>query len=367
MLQELTELISILLPLRDLEIYQLIWKSIIIDYGILFILCGLSIKLALAPFHMWSLDIYESSPTNSSIFFAVFLKISLFIIIIRFCYTCFYPNKKIWGLYFLVIGLLSIFIGSFGGVTQKRLKTLLAYSSISHMGYLLLPLSTGSYFSIEVFIFYISIYMLTSLCAWSVLLFLRIKNNKISYKYSKELGDLSGLGVTHKGFSFLWAILLLSLAGIPPLIGFVSKLVVFFILIKNNYFFSILSILLFSVISTFYYIRILKVIYFENTLVGKLYYPIKIKKTLLLTCLIFILILLFFNPTGLYLISHSIALNLPDCFPFLHIGNITDKQVFVYPLCAMDTLDTLTNIINLYNNNKPLDVNGNYIPIILPK
>jgi NADH-quinone oxidoreductase subunit N len=108
-----------LLPQRDLAYYDLAWKSIIIEYSLLFILCGLSIKLALAPFHLWSLEVYEGSPTNSTIFFATITKISLFIVIIRLCYVCFYPHKRFWEFYLLIIGLISIFVGSFGGITQK--------------------------------------------------------------------------------------------------------------------------------------------------------------------------------------------------------------------------------------------------------
>jgi NADH-quinone oxidoreductase subunit N len=217
------------------------------------------------------------------------------------------------------------------------------------MGYSFIALSTGNYSGVEASMFYTSVYMLSSLCAWSVLLCLRIKNNKVSYKYSKELGDLSGLCITHKGFSFTFAVSMLSLAGLPPLIGFVSKWIVFLILMNNHLFFSIIISLVCSVISTFYYIRIIKVIYFENILISKLYYPIKTKNVLLLTCLIFILIFLFFNPTVLYTIIHSIVLNLLNGFLFFQKGNLPEQQVFVYPLYYLVTSDTLTNLIELHN------------------
>jgi NADH-quinone oxidoreductase subunit N len=280
-----------------------------IELGCSLILFSLFIKLALAPFHLWSLDVFEGSPTSSTIFFAVITKLSVFVILIRICYSSFFGLKDCWQFYSLWIGLFSIFVGSFGGLKQRKFKTLLAYSSTSHMGYVLLALSTGTYISIQMLLFYMVIYMISGLCIWSVFLLLRLKNVTTLSKYSKELGDLVLLRKSNSAIAFVLALSMFSIAGIPPMVGFLAKLGVFLPLIWFSVYFVAFVSVLFSVISTFYYIRIIKILYFENLLVGKLYYPIKSNKTFILSTLAFLLVFLFTNPTLLYLICYKVVLS----------------------------------------------------------
>ncbi len=131
-------------------------------------------KLALAPFHLWSLDVYEGSPTSSTFFFAVVAKLSVFVLLVRLCYSSFFNLNDCWQFYSLWIGVFSIFVGSFGGLMQLNLKTILAYSSTSHIGYALISFSTSTFEGVQMLLFYLVIYMISGLCVWSIMSFLRL-------------------------------------------------------------------------------------------------------------------------------------------------------------------------------------------------
>ena len=294
-----------------------------IEFGLILILFSLFIKLALAPFHLWSLDVYEGSPTNSTFFFAVITKLSIFVLLVRFCYQSFFILKNCWQFYLLWIGFFSIFVGSFGGLKQRKLKTLLAYSSIGHMGYILIALSTSTFVGTQMFLFYIFVYMLSSLVVWNIILLLRQKK-KIENKYNKELSDLILLKKSNSTLALFLSITMFSIAGIPPIIGFIAKMNIFLSVIGISFYFIAFASIICSVASTFYYIRIIKVLYFENLLIGKLYYPIKTLKTFVLSILVFSLIYLFLNPTVLYrassiLLFQTFGLLLPIVANNLHL------------------------------------------------
>lgn len=294
----------------------IIWKpwpegSPLVDYsfieiGLAFIYFSLLIKIACAPFHLWSLDVYEGSPTSSSFFFAAITKLSIFVILIRLAHTCFVTSSSNWHLYFIIIGVLSIFVGSFGGLKQRKVKTLLAYSSITNMGYALVALGTLTNTAIQMLFFHLIIYMISGLCTWSIILLLRLKTKKHDNKYSKELGDIALLRKSNPALAFAFSLTMFSIAGIPPLIGFLPKMFIFLSALMMGYYMVIVASAVLSVIATFYYIRIIKVVYFENLLVGKLYYPINTNITLLISSLIFSLLFLFFNPTLIQLLFFDI-------------------------------------------------------------
>jgi NADH-quinone oxidoreductase subunit N len=202
---------------------------------------------------------------------------------------------------------LTIIVGSFGGLEQKKLKSLLAYSSISHMGYTLVAFSTGTFEGMQTLFCYLFLYMLASLCIWSIFLVLQLKY-KYTKKQNKDLADLNLLNKSNNILALFFSTVLLSIAGLPPMVGFLVKIGIFLVLIEASmYFIAIVSILC-SVISTFYYIRIIKIMYFESSIAGKLYYPIKSNISILIVCLFYFLLFLFINPTLLYLISHKIVL-----------------------------------------------------------
>lgn len=278
----------------------------ITEIGGALILFSLLIKLACAPFHLWSLDVYEGSPTSSSFFFAAITKLSIFVLLIRLCFINLFSITECWQFYLFWVGVFSVFVGAFGGLKQRKIKTLLAYSSITNMGYALLALGTGSNTGIEMLFFHLIIYMTSGLCTWSILLFLRVKNKNFSNKYNKELSDLALLQKSNPALAFAFALTMFSIAGIPPMIGFLAKMGIFLSVIQDTFYIFVVASAVFSVIATFYYIRIIKVLYFENVLVGKLYYPIKTSKTLILSFLIFLLLLLFLNPSILYLLGYQI-------------------------------------------------------------
>ena len=280
----------------------------LLEIGLAFVLFSLFIKLALAPFHVWSLDVYEGSPTISTFFFAVIIKLSFFVFLTRLTYMGAFGSFEVWQGYGVVIALSSVFVGSFGGLCQRKLKTLLAYSSVSHMGYALLAFSAGSRFSAEMLFFYLVIYMLSGLGVWFIVLATQVKQKRYTDKFNKELGDLVLLRRSNPALAIALMLTMFSIAGIPPLIGFFAKMGVFLsVLQAKNYLVAMLAILC-SVVSTFYYLRIIKVLFFENLLVGRLYQPLTSLKTFLFSASIVSLIFFFVNPTFLCLIIYKIVL-----------------------------------------------------------
>ena len=279
-----------------------------LEIGLAFIIFSLFIKLALAPFHVWSLDVYEGSPTISTFFFAVITKLSFFVFLVRISHVAAFKYYEIWQFYGIIIALLSVFVGSFGGLRQRKLKTLLAYSSVSHMGYSLLAFSAGSRFGAEMLLFYVVIYMLSGLGVWFVILATQVNRKQYTDKFSKELGDLALLRKSNPALALSLTLTMFSVAGIPPLVGFFAKMGVFLSVLHAKYYFVALLAILCSVVSTFYYIRIIKILYFENLLVGKLYYPLLSSKTIVFSFSIFSLLFFFINPTALYLVVYKVIL-----------------------------------------------------------
>ena len=203
--------------------------------------------------------------------------------------------------------MLTIVIGSFGGLEQKKLKSLLAYSSIGHMGYTLIAFSTGTFEGMQILLCYLFLYMIAGLFLWSIFLVLKLKS-KYTKKQNKDLADLQLLSKSNNILALCFSTVLFSVAGLPPMVGFLVKIGIFLVSIEASmYLVAIVSILC-SVISTFYYIRIVKTMYFENFKIGKLYYPIKCTISITLVCLFYFLFFLFLNPTLIYLISHKILL-----------------------------------------------------------
>ena len=279
----------------------------LLNFALVFILVSLFFKLALAPFHLWSPDVYEGSLSSSTFFFAVIPKLGIFVLLIRIFYYSFYGFIDNWRYYVVIISILTIVVGSFVGLEQRKLKSLLAYSSISHMGYALISFTTGTFEGIQMLFCYLIIYMCSGLCIWSIFLLTRLKNNNVQ-KHNKDLTDFVLLSKSNKILAIFLATVLLSVAGFPPMIGFLVKIGIFLASIEASMYFVALVSILCSVISTFYYIRIVKILFFEKVLVGKLYYPITTQRAAVVTFLFYLLIFLFINPTLLYLFSHKISL-----------------------------------------------------------
>jgi NADH:ubiquinone oxidoreductase subunit 2 (subunit N) len=278
-----------------------------IEIGMILILLSLFVKLALAPFHLWSLDVYEGAPTISTFFFSTITKLSFFVFLSKFCFTFYNYYGEFWLFYTSSVGFLSVFFGSLGGLRQKKIKTLLAFSSISHMGYSLLAFSTFSMLGLEMLYFYLFTYVLSNIIIWYIVVGLKKINSSYSNKLSKDIGDFVLLGKSNKFLAFGLSVAFFSLAGIPPLLGFIAKFGVFLSLILQQFYAVAILTILCSVVSTFYYVRLIKVLYFENLLVGKLY-SFQPNNSLILCFAVFALSFLFFNPTLLYLIIHKMIL-----------------------------------------------------------
>jgi NADH-quinone oxidoreductase subunit N len=288
--------------------YQLLLDtSCFAAVGLIFILVSLFFKLALAPFHLWAPDIYENSPNSSAFFFAVVPKISIFVILIRISYHVLLSDL-IWSETIISsIGVLSVLVGSLGGLEQRKFKSLLAYSSISHTGYMLIAFVSESFEGFQMLFCYLIIYTGSGLCIWSVFMLLRLKkiNNG---KQNKDLTDFVLLKKSNKTLTVILTVALFSIAGIPPMIGFLAKLNIFLVAVsKGLYFISFLSIM-FSVFSTFYYLRVIKILYFEPRVVGKLYYPIITKNVGVIVVLNYFFLFTFINPSILYLVTHKMSL-----------------------------------------------------------
>jgi NADH:ubiquinone oxidoreductase subunit 2 (subunit N) len=278
-----------------------------LQFASTFILISLFFKLALAPFHTWSPAIYEGSPTTTTFFFVVVPKLAIFVLLLRIFYFGFYGFIDNWKYYVILVAISSVIVGAVAGLEQRKLKSLLAYSSISHMGYLLIAFTSASFEGVQMLFNYLIIYMVSGLCIWSVFVLTRLKNN-YNKKQNKDLGDLILLHKSNQVLAFIFATSLFSVAGLPPTIGFLVKISIFLSALESSMYFVALISILFSVISTFYYIRIVKILYFEPLLVGKLYYPIITQKAFILTLLFYLLLFFFFNPTALFLLVHKISL-----------------------------------------------------------
>jgi NADH:ubiquinone oxidoreductase subunit 2 (subunit N) len=282
--------------------------------GLLIIILALFFKLALAPFHLWAPDVYEGSPSSSTFFFMVISKFGIFVFLLRLCYSSFYSLISYWQFYSIIVATVSIFVGAVAGLKQRKLKSLLTYSSINNMGFVLLAFSVGGFEGVQVKFYYLIVYMLASFCLWSIVLNLQLKKKAYSEKQNRDLGDLALLQESNNVVAQGLGISLFSLAGLPPMVGFLAKMGVFKALSGVSiYYFSVINIL-FSVIATFYYLRIIKIIFFENILVGSLYETINSKKTFIINLLTFFLVFLFINPMFLYLYSYKITLFLNKSF-----------------------------------------------------
>ncbi len=228
-------------------------------FGIVFILVGLSFKVSAVPFHMWTPDVYEGSPTSVTSFFALVPKIAALSVFIRFMYVPFINLINHWQTIIIFLAVASMILGAVAAIGQNNIKRLMAYSSIGHIGYALAGLSVGTNEGIQSTIIYLTIYLVMNLGAFGCIFMLKRENI-----YYENINDLSGLSKNHPLLAFSFLILLFSLAGIPPLAGFFAKFYVFMAIIEAEMYILAVIGLLTTVISAFYYLRIIKIIYFDK-------------------------------------------------------------------------------------------------------
>ena len=229
-----------------------------LTFGIVFILVGLAFKISAVPFHMWAPDVYEGSPTTVTLFFTMVPKIAALTVFIRFLYVPFLELIDQWQMILVFLSIASMLFGAIAAIGQKNIKRLIAYSSIGHIGYALAGIASASNDGIQSSVIYLTIYIVMNLGFFSCLLMLRRNDN-----YYESIDDLSGLSKNHPILSFSLLVILFSLAGIPPLAGFFAKFYIFKAVIEQSMYFLAIVGLLSTVIAAFYYLRIIKIIYFD--------------------------------------------------------------------------------------------------------
>ena len=228
-------------------------------FGIVFIIVGLAFKVSAVPFHMWTPDVYEGSPTSVTSFFAIVPKIAAISVFIRFMYVPFINVINEWQLIIIFLSVGSMILGAVAAIGQTNIKRLIAYSTIGHMGYILAGLATGTSEGVQSSIIYLTIYLIMNLGAFGCIFMMKRENI-----YSENIYDLSGLSKNHPMLALGFLILFFSLAGIPPLAGFFAKFYVFMSVIEAKMYTLAIIGLLSTVVSAFYYLRVIKIIYFDK-------------------------------------------------------------------------------------------------------
>jgi NADH-quinone oxidoreductase subunit N len=235
--------------------------SVGIVFGLVFLLAGLCFKVSAVPFHMWTPDVYEGAPTPVTAFFASAPKVAAIAVFTRVALTAFPGIVPQWQQIIVFVSIASMALGSFAAIGQKNIKRLMAYSSIGHMGFALIGLAAGTPEGAQGVLIYIAIYVAMTLGSFAVIL--AMKRNGVNVE---EISALSGLSRTNPLLAFFFAMLLFSLAGIPPLAGFFAKWYVFVAAIKAGLFTLAVVGVLTSVIGAYYYLSIIKVMYFDEPL-----------------------------------------------------------------------------------------------------
>ena len=231
-------------------------------FAMVFILVGLAFKVSAVPFHMWTPDVYEGAPTSITSFFAVVPKVAGLALLIKFMFVPFSNILLEWQTIIIFISIASMILGAVAAMIQKNFKRLLAYSSIGHIGYALAGVATGAVSGYQSSVVYISIYVIMNIGAFSCLYLLRKDG-----EYKENISDLSGISKKHPLLAISLLIILFSLAGVPPLGGFFAKFYVFVaVLEKEMYALAIIGLLT-TVMSAFYYLKIIKTIYFDDSLI----------------------------------------------------------------------------------------------------
>jgi NADH-quinone oxidoreductase subunit N len=226
--------------------------------GLVFLMAGFAFKISAVPFHMWTPDVYEGAPTPVTAFFAAAPKLAAMALTVRVLITAFPAVTVQWQQIVVFLAIASMALGSFAAIGQTNIKRLMAYSSIGHMGYALVGLAAGSAEGVTGVIVYLAIYLVMTLGTFACILAMRRNGRMV-----EDIDALAGLSRTQPMMAFLLAMLLFSLAGIPPLAGFFAKFYVFLAAIHAGlYALAVIGVLL-SVVGAYYYLRIVKLMYFD--------------------------------------------------------------------------------------------------------
>ena len=224
--------------------------------GLVFILVALAFKVSAAPFHMWTPDVYEGAPTPVTAFFSAVPKLAAMALLIKVLSVPFAGAADVWKPMIAVFSLVSMLVGSFAAIGQTSIKRLLAYSSIGHVGFALMALAAGEPATVML---YMAFYVVMSFGAFSVVLLMRRDGRML-----EEIEDLSGISRVHPGLAAAMALLMFSMAGIPPMVGFFTKLYVFMAAVHAGLIWLAVAGAVSSVVGAYYYLRVIKVMYFDD-------------------------------------------------------------------------------------------------------
>jgi NADH-quinone oxidoreductase subunit N len=227
--------------------------------GLVFVVAGLAFKISAVPFHMWTPDVYEGAPTPVTAYFAVATKIAGVSLLVSVLMGPFKPLFPQWQQIIVAAAVLSMAWGAFAALRQQNIKRLMAYSSIANVGYVLLAVASGSEKGIQAVVFYLAIYMVMNLGTFAIILLMKRRDIMV-----ENVSDLAGLGRSHPMLAFAMLVFMFSLAGIPPLAGFWGKLYIFIAAVEAKLIWPAVLGLLASVVASYYYLRIVKVMYFDE-------------------------------------------------------------------------------------------------------
>lgn len=275
-------------------------QTVMLSFALIFVIAGVAFKLGAVPFHSWVPDVYDGAPNSVTLLISAAPKLAAYGLAIRFLVDT-APTLHIeWQEVLLVIALLSIALGNLVAVIQTNIKRMLAYSSIAHIGYMTLGLACGSARGDAAALFYMVSYALTSLGAFGMILLM----SKAGFEAS-ELSDFSGLNDRNPWLAFMMLLVMFSLAGIPPMVGFIAKVSVLEALIKVHHVWTAVVAIVFAIVGAYYYIRVVKVMYFEE---GQSLQTVSCKKNLKVAITIngLAVLLLGIFPSQLFLLCHQV-------------------------------------------------------------
>lgn len=280
------------------------------ELGMVFILVGFLFKITAAPFHMWSPDVYEGAPTSITAFFVIVPKAAVFAVFLRIFLESFYDFILPWQKLVIVSSIASLIIGSLAALSQTKIKRLLAFSSVSHVGYLLAGFACGSIEGIQALLIYLIVYIFMNINMFAFVLCSMRREHSHTIPRIKYITDLAYLAKTNPILAITFTITMFSMAGIPPLAGFYSKAYLFFATMSSSlYILAIIGVLC-SVLSCFYYIRLVKIMYFEAPRNWCSFVRVPQENALALGISLFVILFLMAYPSPLHLLTHKVALTL---------------------------------------------------------
>ena len=234
-------------------------QTLILNFGLVFLVIGVAFKLGAVPFHMWVPDVYQGSPTSATMFLSTVPKIAAVALLVRLLIDGLSDFQQYWADLFMILAVLSIAVGSLVALTQVNIKRMLAYSTISHIGFVLLGFVTGVIEGYGSAVFYVLSYILMSLAAFGSIIVL----NRSGFE-ADQIADFRGLSKHSPWFALIMLIVMLSMAGVPPFIGFYSKLFILQQVVSQGYVILAIIAVIFAVISAYYYLQVIKTMYFDD-------------------------------------------------------------------------------------------------------